>query len=155
MKRRNLLWLLVAISCLVIAVAVYATLVACSQSGEWAYTIGSVKAINAAFSSELNKKNTNLMEIPSAIGERWQFLTPEQYDRVIIELNKSYSLDPPPAAGQPLLDLWGNRFEIAYRRLSNEGYDVIVVSKGPDGIYGTKDDIVSDYGVAPPVRIDK
>jgi len=155
MKRINLLWLLVAISCLVIVVAVYAVLVACSQSSKWAYTIGSVKAINAAFLSELNKKDTNLKEILSPVDEQWRFLTPEQYDRVIIELNKSYSLDPPPASGQPLLDLWGNRFDIAYRKLPNQDYDVIVVSKGSDGIYGTKDDIVSDYGAAPPVKVDK
>jgi hypothetical protein len=154
MKRRNLLWLLAAILCLVIVV-VYAVNVACVQSSKRAYTYGSVKAIYAALLTEFDKKNTTLIEILSSADEQWRFLTPEEYDKVIFELAKSHNLDPSPASGQPLLDLWGNRFEIAYRKLPNQAYDVIVVSKGPDGIYGTKDDIVSDYSVTPPVKVDK
>ena len=46
-----------------------------------------------------------------------QALTVEQYDNIILELDESYSLDATPTLSQLLVDFWGNRFEIVYRKL--------------------------------------
>lgn len=125
----------------------------CLQESKLAFSYGTVAATNAALYTELDKKNTNLKDIFSSADQQWRFLTIDEYDRVIIELAKSHNLDPSPKdSSQPLLDYWGNRFEITYRQLPNQDFDSIVVSKGPDKIYGTKDDIVSPYGVVPPVK---
>ena len=118
-------------------------------------TIGTVSAIHAALPSELEKGNLNLKEIFSSADQQWRFLTADEYDRVIIELAKSHNLDPSPKhPSQPLLDFWGNRFEIGYR-IHGRVYNFIVVSKGPNGIYGTKDDVVSEYGAVPPAKPEK
>ncbi len=126
-----------------------------SQEIKRASSSGTTAATNAALYAELDKKNTNLKDIFSSADQQWRFLTADEYDRVIIELARSHNLDPSPKdSSHPLLDYWGNRFEIAYRKLPNQGHDSIVVSKGPDRVYGTKDDITSPYGVEPPAKSD-
>ena len=117
-------------------------------------TSGTIHAVSAAFYSELIEQNPNLKHIISSADTQWQFLSDEEYDKVITEISKSHNLDPPKnwKPPGPLLDLWGNRFEIAYRRLPNGGIDTIVVSKGPDGVYGSKDDLVSRFEEPPPPK---
>lgn len=112
-------------------------------------TIGTVSAVDAALSSELKNGNPNLEEVFSAADEQWRSITVTEYDKTIRELDdKSYNLDAGPS--RPLLDLWGNRLVIVYRKLPNSFYDSLVVSRGPDGIYGTRDDVVSSYDASPP-----
>jgi len=57
-----------------------------------------------------------------------------------------YGLDAPKSWSPPFLDYWGNEIEIASRITSEQLYDFIIASKGPDGRYGTEDDIVVPYG---------
>ncbi len=122
------------------------------QNSRRVYIRSNAKAINAAIFSEFDKGNTILKEAFSSADKQWQFLAAEQYDRVITEVARYHNLDPASDWDHqsPLLDPWGNRFEVAYRQLDNEIYGFIVVSKGPDGIYGTKDDISSRNDIALP-----
>lgn len=65
-----------------------------------------------------------------------RFLTQSEYDELVKEII-SYNLDCQKE--YPLCDLWGNRFEIKYQDIENRDFQII--SKGSDGILGTKDDI--------------
>jgi hypothetical protein len=153
MKNRRLLILLLGIFCLVAAALVY---VKCLESSRRSHVWSSTVAINAALVEELERGNPKLEEILSSASEQWEFLAAEQYDRVITELAKSHNLDPSPKSSEPLIDRWGNRFEICYRKLPSQVYDFVVVSKGRDGIYGTEDDLVSRYeseGISMPKQI--
>lgn len=151
-KRHLLLILLVAFACFAIMFLVFKR---CLQEGKRAMMIGTVKAVHAALASELDKGNIILKEALSLADRRWRFLSAEQHDRLITELGKSHNLDPPADwDSPPYLDFWGNRLEIGYRELRNEICDFIVISKGPDGTYGTNDDVVSVYGILPPVKIN-
>lgn len=154
MKKGHLVLFLLMFVGLVI---IFLVLKKCFQESKRAQTIGTVQAVHAAFLAEFKRGNPNSEKIFTSIDQQWQFLPPKLYDRVIIELAKLHNLDPPknwrlPA---PLFDFWGNRFEIGYRRLSGESYDFIVVSKWPDGIYGTKDDVVSEYDAFLPPKVDE
>ena len=151
-RRYRLLFLLAALAFLLIVFFVFKkTLHKAKLTHIWS----NAKAINAAIFSEFDKGNTILKEVFSSADEQWRFFTAEQYDRVITELAKYHNLDPAPDwdPQSPLLDPWGNRFEVAYCKLPGEVYDFIVVSKGPDRVYGTEDDLVSRYETLPPPRI--
>jgi hypothetical protein len=126
----------------------------CLKSAMHADTKSTMMAINAALVTDIDKNNTKVKEIFVSGGEEWQFLDPKDYDIVIQELAKSHNLDPSPKASDRLVDRWGNRFEIAYQKTKNGIYDFFVISKGPDRIYGTDDDIVSGYGVVPPKKLE-
>ena len=119
---------------------------------------GMLHATDAAFNDEINRKNSKINEILLNLNEqKWNFVNPHEYDKVVIELAKSHNLDPPNNWNplQSLLDPWGNRLEIAYRMLENGSYETIVISNGPDAIYGTEDDLVSGYGRKPPPKMEK
>jgi hypothetical protein len=106
-------------------------------------TVGCVYALEAACLSELDAENPQILAAfpPHADGRR--FLEPEEYDRVIAELDKTHNLDPPRrwTRPDPLVDPWGSRFEIGYCTDAAARYDLSVVSRGPDGVLGTKDDV--------------
>jgi hypothetical protein len=144
MKRRYLLLLLlVAFICFALMFYVFKK---CLKDSKRALTYGTVSAVNAALVSELETENATLKEIFSSADHYWRFLTVEEYDRVITELAKSHNLDPSPKPSQPLIDHWENRLEIYYRKLPNQAYETIVVSKGPDGVYRTADDVANPGG---------
>lgn len=113
------------------------------QQSKSSGSFGTVSAVSAALLSELRNGNIVLEEIFQTSNQEWRFLAPSEYDRVITELHKSHNLDAPRGwqPSMPLLDLWGNRYEIGYRRLGDQVYEATVVSKGRDGILGTKDDL--------------
>lgn len=146
-NQRNLLLVVLGVSiCLGV---IFLVLKKCEKEGMRAHTIGTVLAINAALLSELEKGNSGLKEIFCSADEQWWSIAVPEYDKAITELDdKSYDLDD--GSARPLLDLWGSRLVIVYRKLPSGFYDFLVVSKGPDGIYGTEDDVVSSYGVSPP-----
>ncbi|MHC4396344.1 MAG: hypothetical protein ACYS1A_11885 [Planctomycetota bacterium] len=151
-RKYSFILLLVGLICFVtIGYVVKNTLQAMNNK---ATTVGTITAIYSALNSELNKRGPILVQILTSSDQEWKFLSDQQYDRVIIEIDSLYNIDPPKGwnSSQPLLDPWGNRYEIAYRQLPNQNYDYIVVSKGPDKIYGTKDDMVSPHGVVSPAR---
>jgi len=116
------------------------------EESKRAHTHGTVSAVNAALISELETEKTTLKEIFSSADHHWRFLTIDEYDRVIAELAKSYNLDPSPKPSQPLIDLWENRLDICYRKLPDQVYETIVISKGPDGVYRTADDVANPGG---------
>ncbi len=116
--------------------------------------IGTISATHYALEAELDKRNPILLQFFANSDLEWKFLSDQQYDRVIIEIDTLYNIDPPKGwnSSQPLLDPWGNRYVIVYRKLPNQNYDCIVISEGPDKIYGNKDDIVSTRDIVPPAK---
>jgi len=42
-----------------------------------------------------------------------------------------------------ITDYWGQNFEILYRKENDLEWNFIVISKGPDRMYKTKDDVIS------------
>jgi len=141
-KKILLVVLLIILICFVIF-AMYQLI----QESRRATIFGTVSAIGAVLSSELNKGNTVIEEMFHPISQEWRFVTAEEYDKIITELAKTNNLDIPEGwnLGSPLLDFWGNRLMIGYRKLPDkEHYDFIVISKGPDEIFQTKDDVSRD-----------
>ncbi len=113
------------------------------QESKSSGSFGTVSAVSAALISELRNGNAVLEESFQTSNQEWRFLGSSEYDRVISELHKSHNLDAPRGwePSMRLLDLWGNQYEIGYRGLGGQVYEAIVVSKGPDGILHTKDDV--------------
>lgn len=151
MKKKYSLILIVVLVCFAVTFQVSKK---CLVASKRSLTFGTAAAINAALFTELDRDNATLKEILSYGGEEWRFVNDDQYDKIVIELAKWHNLDAPKNwdSSGPFLDIWGNRFEIGYRKLPSNGYDFIIVSKGPDGIYGTNDDVVSPSGIISPVR---
>ena len=150
MKKNNLMWVLPVV--IICAIGMFVLSRKGLQEGKRAFTASSISALDQAFYLELSKGNYKLAGVTSNAGPQWHFLTVKQYDNIIIDLDESYNFDAKPSLSQPLVDFWGNRFEIAYRKLPGSGCDSIVVSKGPDGVYGTRDDIVSGHGASAPAK---
>lgn len=119
-------------------------------------TSSSVASLHASLWSAVQEGSLDLKETFGAAKKEWQFLSVSDYDRTIAMLDKKgYGLDAIPS--RPLVDYWGNRFVIAYRKSAGEKFEVMAVSKGPDGTYATSDDVVSPWGepVPPMVSGDK
>jgi len=95
--------------------------------------------------SELKEGNPNLEEIFSSADEEWRFLTLSEYDKTIMVLDNTAHGGLEARKERPLLDPWGNRFVIGYRKSASEMYESVVLSNGPDGVCGTKDDFL--FGV--------
>ncbi len=113
-----------------------------------ALTYETLASINAALFIELHDDNPNLQETFSSANGQWHFLTVSEYDETITEFDdKSYDLDA--GSSRPLLDLWGNRFEIGYRKLPRGFYAFVVFSKGPDGLFETWDDVAVSISKGP------
>jgi hypothetical protein len=144
MKREYLVLLLLGV--LVCAGLGYLVFAKCRIEAKRAHTYGTVSAVNAALLTELDENNTKVGTLFASSDGQWQFLTAKQYDSLISELAKTHNLDPSPKVSETLTDLWGNRLLICYRKLPSGSYDTIVVSKGPDGIYGTTDDVANPSG---------
>lgn len=153
-KQRNLLLgLLGVLVCLAVILCAFITFRKCKKASMKHYTYSTACSTTAALVTELRKNNPDLEKIFSTPDEQWRTVTTDEYDKIIKELDdNSHSLDAGPS--RPLLDLWGNRLVIVYRKSSKGYYDLLVISKGADGIYGNKDDVVSSYGESsPPLEI--
>ena len=90
------------------------------------------------------------IEIKSIFGNfeyEWKLLPESSYEKLsIIFLNKKMIFDGsklPRELANILQDEWGNLVVIAVRKGQNDTIQFLVTSKGPDGIYGTQDDILS------------
>ncbi len=116
-----------------------------SNASNCANTTGTIKALTAALYSEMQDNSLGIKVLTDKSEQKWQFLSKETYDDLITNIGQKYNLDAPRGwkSSMPLTDIWGQRFAMLYRRLS-ERLDFIVISAGPDGTYGTADDIESD-----------
>lgn len=77
----------------------------------------------------------------------WHFLTSEEVDQVM----KNVSGTDCGGSHEPILDLQGNRINIALRKHANDRWPPIIIwSNGRDGVSGTPDDIVMPYGQSIP-----
>lgn len=116
-----------------------------SEESKSCVTFSGVSSIYAALVSETQEGKLDFDFYFQPADSNWRLLPDEKYDRLMKELSASYNLDSPRSSREKdalLVDGWGNRYNIAYRQLSDFSYVFVVISKGPDGIYGTKDDIV-------------
>ena len=107
-------------------------------------TYGTVKAISAALYTEAQSDSFVIKGIGDKNEQEWKLLSEHICDDLIMGLAQRYNLDAPRDWDPhvPLKDMWGKRFAILYRRFSGNS-DFAVISAGPDGIYGTTDDIAS------------
>jgi len=106
---------------------------------------GNISAMMAAIYSELDKGNDVLKDIFCKQSQNWAALTNEQYDLLISELvHKDCYLDHVKGwePSMPMTDGWGNRYKLYYRVVNGDQYDILIISNGPDGRYGTEDDII-------------
>jgi hypothetical protein len=145
--RRKKLFLRLVIAlviCGVIAAAVPMTIRAFHDARDCA-TLGSCMSISAALSSEIRDDNPHVVFFFANATEERQFLTPEQCDELMEELAKEHDLDAPRGwePSEPLVDLWGNRIEVGYRLLPDGRCGLTVLSRGRDGVLGTKHDVAA------------
>ena len=142
-KRRNLLIIFVVLICLGITFLIVWISRTLLDASKRCQTMSPAASINARLMSELEKGNSHLEEIFSSADEEWRFLSVSDYDKTIMVLdNTRYGLDA--RRERPLLDPWGNRLVIGYRKSAGGTYESVVVSNGPDGVCGTKDDLIFD-----------
>ncbi len=77
----------------------------------------------------------------------WHFLTNEEVDFVMQNVQGTDCA----RSDNPILDLQGNRINIALRKEAKDRWPPIIIwSNGRDGISGTPDDIVMPYGQSIP-----
>ncbi len=109
-------------------------------------------SIAAGIEHEIKDENPIILEMMPDTNNVWKKLGDEQFDRAILEILKHKEIEYWDNSGKiPTVfkDPWGNRLVICYYK-SNQKFNFVVISKGPDGIYGTKDDISSNYKEPPP-----
>lgn len=78
------------------------------------------------------------------LSQDWVMINDETYNAIVNSLPLA-SLDVTKENWnnrRELVDLWGNRFQVAFRRGGNNIYEIKVWSKGSDCLTGTNDDIV-------------
>ncbi len=76
----------------------------------------------------------------------WRLLPDDEYKRLIHDMAARKVLDVglgEVKGGDFLVDPWGQKYEIAIRLNATGGLDVAVLSKGPDALAGTPDDIAT------------
>ncbi len=82
----------------------------------------------------------------------WHVLTESEYDRYVSLVSELIDTGRQRRSrAAPLCDPWGRRFLVAVRTNEHGSVKVIVWSKGPDGISGDADDIVSPPGQKQPL----
>jgi hypothetical protein len=109
---------------------------------------GTVSAIHAALTEESSKPENLLDGLLISESEEWILLSNTESNSLLNTLNKSYNLDllSSTTGLEIISDSWGQSFMIWYKKTTNSTLIFTVISKGPDGIYATKDDIVSGNG---------
>lgn len=115
----------------------------CCLAGCWRRTPSgqsfvTAASIQAAITSDFDAQ----VKAIGGAGDNWKIITDPQYDALILRLSKNRELSGPSGwkPGMPLLDAWGHRFHVAFKRA-----DVVVWSNGPDGIENTSDDVISPH----------
>ena len=148
-KQKTLISLVVVIAIILLA---WITLDKVRTESKRALTIGTVNAVGAALYSEIEKNRQIFSFADDPNVQEWRMLSEQEYDRVIADIGTKCNLDAPRGwkPSMPLKDFWGNRFVVCYRNI-NEDYDILIISKGPDSNYGTKDDVINEYGVKSPM----
>jgi hypothetical protein len=123
----------------------------CLKASQKVNVYSTLCSISAALREGIYKENPVIIEVLQDANNVWKSLNDEQYDKVICEIQKFHDIDFSGVGkfDKILFDPWGNRLVICYIKLNNK-YDIMIVSKGPDRKYGTKDDITSQYGILPP-----
>ena len=119
-----------------------------------AATASYVASVGAFIERELH--SDLIREITTAMGNKWRFLNRQEYDMLARTMSKSRSLDRGKRSHEPeriLLDHWGNHILIAGRTSDKGTVEFLVWSKGPDGDFGTEDDIASPWGRTPPEEL--
>ena len=143
-KQQNLLIIFVVLICLgIIFLIVWISKFLTEQIKSFP-TMCAATSIGAHLISELKEGNSHLEEIFSSADEEWRFLTLSEYDKTIMVLDNTAHDGLEARKERPLLDPWGNRFVIGYRKSTSEKYELVVVSNGPDGVCGTTDDHLFD-----------
>jgi hypothetical protein len=115
------------------------------------YVNQSALSVYKSLDSEIYKGNPNIERFFSQIGREWKALSDENCDALLTELVKRKEIEDcnGALANKSFLDPWGHRFVVCFRRNINF-FEFIIVSRGPDGIYGTKDDITDQWNELPP-----
>ncbi len=109
----------------------------CERAGDWAYWSCLLDVENAIRSAGPEE----VLGITSVDG-RWHILSDEEYEALLPRILRIAG-DRHMVKAERLTDRWGHRPEIAFRRAPSGEYELLVWSKGPDGILRTDDDIVS------------
>lgn len=94
----------------------------------------------------LNENVKEIREITSNLGNDWRLLTESEYINLSKAMGRDYFFDLDENNRVPdkiLIDVWGQRLLIAGRKLDGKKPEWIIWSKGPDGVSGTEDDLVS------------
>ncbi len=134
----------ILIACAFIAyctVAIFKTI----QSSQKGHTWSAIVSLEARLLSHTQDSNSESQQYFQNAGKQWQFLSDDEYDKITAILEQDgFRIDAGHPNGYPV-DTWGNRLVISFRRLSDGQLDFNIVSKGPDGIHDTKDDITSPY----------
>jgi len=103
-----------------------------------------------------NPHNPEVRKIVDALNSKWRILDESECAYLAKAMNKLMCIDLAVLdinnADAPILDRWRRRVLIAARKVDGAKFDFIVWSRGPDGISGTYDDIVSPYKSIPPVK---
>jgi hypothetical protein len=128
-----------------------ATYIKCRENFEKNRVNSTMESMAAVIYTQLNDGNKKIEVLFSRDVKGWSSLTDDQYDKLITEITKSSAIEYWTVGKFPeiLLDPWGNRFVVCYKK-ANQDHEILIVSKGPDGIYGTKDDLVNEYGISSP-----
>ena len=108
-------------------------------------TLSAIVSLHARIMAHAQDYNPEFLQHFQNGGKQWQFLSDDEYDKITAILEQDgFRIDAGHPNGYPV-DTWDNRLVISFRRLSDGQLDFNIVSKGPDGIHDTKDDITSPY----------
>jgi hypothetical protein len=128
-------------------------------------TAASVHSCAASISASISSDEVSRTEIEAKATTEWRVLQDVEADELILKIHPydcSGSAwlrwgERARRAGGPLLDPWGERFQIAVRRSTQNAatlhndLEIIVWSKGADRKSGTADDIVAPQGEKVPL----
>ena len=146
MRKKKIVVLIFIFVCLLAFAFVFRSYIMFSRLAKQTAFHSCLASIHSALTEELNKNNATLEKFFSCADEQWKLLSHESCDKVVEELQKLYGLDAPVDWQSPFMDPWGSHIEIVCRKLPDMRYSTVVISNGPDGIYGTDDDLVRPYG---------
>ncbi len=106
----------------------------------WTQELGAVKALSAAWQSDLETNKGRFSQL-TPVGNSLR-LDGEVYNEWIATMYRRGTLDP---TGEPLVDLWGNEYQLAVHLAKHGRATGSVRSNGPDGIGDNDDDIVESF----------
>lgn len=140
MKRRTKL--IIAVAASVLAIGSFAAYKGVQHRRRNA-ALGAIYEIKAAILSEVRKDHHELWEINVPADGHWYILQTRTYDGLITKLSKHHDLKAAKNwnCSRLLLDPWGNRFRIMFRRQPGETWAISILSNGPDGLEQTVDDL--------------